>query len=268
MAFEMNRTKSGSIDEVEKPLHDIIQDWVNQPWDGDRYLNIAEQLWDSLESVDLVEGPFGSSATLLESCILDAIEGLNAGTLDEEQAVERLVDLLEFDDFTVGARAIEVRIGANSDIKITNMDQLQEESQAMDFRTPRWWKHSVRSYWLLIGVVPFIVMLIVYIVLVDLGIRAPSQILAYVVITPPFIALAYYIRTVQSQRLWRGVFILLGSCFIGCWFIMLPLTLIFRPLIRLAPWWLGFPVFFGGSLVLGGFIGDWLGKRRDYRPYM
>ncbi|MHA2208371.1 MAG: hypothetical protein ACXABV_04310 [Candidatus Thorarchaeota archaeon] len=264
----MNRTKTESKGDVKNTLHDIIQDWAKQPWDGDLYLNVAEQLWDSLEAVDLVEGPFGTSATLLESCILDAKEGLNAGNLDEEQAVEQLMDLLENDDFTTGARIIEVRVGGNPDIKITNMDRLQEESQTMDFRIPRWWKHSVRSYWLLIGVVPFVAMLIVYIVLVSLGIWLPSSIFAYVAITPPFIASAYYIRTVRSRRLWRGIFIGVGSCFIGCWFIMLPIAFIFGPLIRLAPWWLGVPVFFGGSLTLGGFIGDWLGKRRDYRPYM
>ncbi len=268
LAFGMNRTKSESKDDVENTLHDIIQNWTSQPWNGDYYLTIAEQLWNSLEAANLVEGPFGMSATLLESCIHDMQEGLNAGDLDEEQAVERLADLLDNSDFTTGARVIEVRVGANPDIKITNLGQLHEESQAMDFRIPRWWKRSVRSYWLLIGVVPFVAMLIVYIILVGSGIGVPSQILAYVIITPPLIASAYYIRTVRSRRIWRGIYIGVGSCFIGLWFIMLPLALLFGPLILVLPFWLRLPFLMIVSMVPGGFIGDWLGKRRDYRPYM
>ncbi|MHA2143471.1 MAG: hypothetical protein ACXADC_16995 [Candidatus Thorarchaeota archaeon] len=267
----MNRTKNESKVNVDVTLYDIIQNWMTQPWNGKCYLNIAEQLWELLEAADLIEGLFGMSATLLESCILDAMEGLNKGILDEKQAVERLADLLDNSDFTTGARVIEMRVGANPDIKITNIDHLQEEDRAMDFRIPRWWKRSVRSYWLLIGVVPFVSMLMVYVMLANLGTFLPSHILAYVAITPLGYASSYYIRTIPSRRLWRAIAILMGSCFIGLWFIMLPLLLIFGPLIRFAPWWpwwLGMLVFFIGPLVLGGFIGDWIGRRNDYRPYM
>lgn len=264
----MNRAKTESKGIVKNTLHDIIQDWVSIPWNGERYLNIAEQLWDSLEAAGLAEGPFGMSATILESCIRDALEGLNAGNLNEEQALERLADLLGNNDFTTGARVIEVRIGAKPDIKITNMDKLHEEDRVMDFRIPRWWKHSVRSYWLLIGVVPFVAMLMAYILLVYLGIWMPSHLLVYIVITPPFLASSYYIRTVRSRRLWRGLFIAVGSCFIGFWFIAIPLTLLIGERWSLMPFWLRLPWLLIVSLGTGGFIGDWLGRRRDYRPYL
>ncbi|MFQ5831306.1 MAG: hypothetical protein ACE5H4_01210 [Candidatus Thorarchaeota archaeon] len=264
----MNRTKRESENDVEDTLHNIIQDWVNQPWNGDRYLNIAEQLWDSLEAADLFDGPFGTSATLLQSCIFNATEGLNVGSLDEEQAVKRLADLLGNTDFAEGTRVIEVRPRANPDIKIANMDQLKEENQTMDFRIPFWWKRSVRSYWLLIGVVPFVAMLIVYIMLVNLELLLASNTLAYVVVTPLGFASAYYIRTVPSRRIWRAIFILMGSCFIGIWFIALPLALLIGPRFSVMPWWLRMPWLLIVSMVSGGLIGDWLGRRNDYRPCM
>ncbi len=262
------------MDQIDtRTLHELVEDWAESEWNGSCYIRIARELWDSMDAYSLIESPFGVPMTLLESCIVDASEAIESGQITKSQALERLRTLLENDDFFKDAKTIEVSVNTNPVCRISNADYLQLKVQSMDYRKPLWWKRSVRSYWFLIGVVPFASMLIIYSLMINLGILLPIDILLAVAIGVPMYGLSYYIRTVNSKRLHRTMFILIGSCFIGFWFILVPLTFLLVSfgvwsLLGPVPWWLGMPLVTIPPLVAGAFIGDWLGKRRDYRPYM
>jgi hypothetical protein len=256
-----------------KTLYRLVKEWSNQPWGGIRNIRICEELWNSIEAYELIEGPFGDSVTLLESCIVDSNEALDAGLLSEEQALNNLRDLLENDDFVLGARIIEVSVESNPVCRISNIDSLLQKEWPIGPQKPQWWKRSVRSFWLFVGVVSFAIMIIISIIMIELGTLPPVQLFLAVAIGIPLYASSYYFRTIATKRMWRVVFILLGSCFIGFWFILVPLTflLVFSgvwSLLGPIPWWLGMPLLTIPPLVTGAIIGDWLGKRRDYRPYM
>ncbi len=62
-----------------RTLYEMIRTWIGQPWDGIQYKRIAEELWDSIDDLNLMEGPYGDSVTLLESWIVDSAEGIDAG---------------------------------------------------------------------------------------------------------------------------------------------------------------------------------------------
>ncbi|MHA1663991.1 MAG: hypothetical protein ACTSVR_12130, partial [Candidatus Thorarchaeota archaeon] len=216
------------------------------------------------------EGPFGDSMTLLESCIVDSNEAIESGLLSEKQALESLKELLENDDFVKGAQIIEVTVETNPVCRISNIDSLLQKDWPIGPQKPQWWKRSVKSFWLSVGVVSFVIMAIFYVIMISFGILPPIQLLLAVAVGIPMYAMSYYFRTVATKRMWRIGFILLGFCFIGFWFILAPLIILLNSLRSpgtFLPWWLGMPLMIL-PLVLGAFIGDWLGKRRDYRPYM
>jgi hypothetical protein len=252
-------------------LYDMVKEWTVQPWEGNRYSSIAEKLWDSLEAYGLIDGLFGTTMTLLESCVVDSVEGIKEGLLDKNGAVDNMIALLQNDDFTKGAKIIEVSVETNPVCRITNIDSLLQKDLPTGPQKPQWWKRSVWSFWLSVGVVSFATMIILYIIMINFGILPPTQLFLGLVVGIPMYALSYYFRSVATKKMWRAVFILLGSCGIGFWFILLPLTVllnVFIPLGSLLPWWLGMHLLTVPPLVLGGFIGNWIGKRRDYRPYM
>jgi len=246
----------------------MVIEWTVQSWDGSQYSHIAGQLWDSVEACGLIEGPFGDSMTLLESCIVDSNEAIKTGLLSKKQASDSLKELLENDDFVVGARIIEISVETNPVCRISNIHSLLQKIWPIGPQKPQWWKRSVRSFWLSVGVVSFAIMAIFYVIMISFGILPPIQLVLSIIVGIPMFALSYYFRTVATKRMWRVVFILLGSCFIGIWFILAPLTILLISLSISLPWWLGWPLPMILSLVVGAFIGDWLGRRRDYMPFM
>ncbi|MCK5266331.1 MAG: hypothetical protein KAR03_12050, partial [Candidatus Thorarchaeota archaeon] len=254
-------------DSETRTLYEMVTAWAEQPWDGIRYARIAEELWDSIDASNLMEGPYGVSVTLLESCIVDFTEALQTGQLTEEQGVDGLKKLLENDVFIVGARVIEVCVNTNPVCRISNADQLLNMSRSIDYRKPEWWARSVRSYWLSMGGVSVVSMIIIYGLMINLGLMQLNFLILSILVGIPMYAISFYLRTIPSRRLWRGIAIGMGACFIGLWFIFLPLVFLLSSLFVTLPWWLGMWVL-PLSMVLGGFIGDWIGKRNDYMPYM
>jgi hypothetical protein len=248
-------------------LYELVKEWTVQPWDGIIYSRSVETLWDSIEAYGLVEGLFGMTVTLLESCVIDSVEKIDSGQIDMDQAVENLIALLDIDDFARGAKTIEVYTSTNPVCRISNIDRLLEENRPRGPLKPQWWKRSVRSYWLSVGAISFVTMIIFFSILIGLGVLPPIQLVLSIVGGIAAYAMSYYFRTVATKRMWRAVFIMLGAGGIGFWCLALPIALLFGPTIRLLPFWLGLPLLYILP-VIGGFIGDWFGKKRDYRPYM
>lgn len=80
------------------------------------------------------------------------------------------------------------------------------------------------------------------------------------------IGIAYYIRVRPSMRVNRIVYILFGITPIGfvLW-IFLAVSGIGRWLTNNLGGWPSFIVCFTVPYIIGAFIGDWIGKRRNYR---
>ncbi len=93
------------------------------------------------------------------------------------------------------------------------------------------------------------------------------RIIIYEIIFSIALGIAYYIRIKPSKRVNKAVYILLGITPIGfglC--ILYGLTGMSRFLINLGSWWYWLNIIiFIILLVIGGFIGNWIGKKRDYR---
>ena len=254
-------------DTETRTLYEMVTAWVEGPWDGVQYQRIAEDLWNSIDDLNLIDGPYGMSITLLESCIIDSTEGIDGGLFQAEQAVSNLKILLENDDFVEGAKIIEVCVKTNPVCRISNADHLINMSRPINYLKPEWWSRSVRSYWLSMGGVSVVSMIIIYGLMINLGLMQLNFLILSILVGIPMYAFSYYLRTIPSRRLWRGIAIGMGACFIGLWFIFLPLVFLLSSLFVTLPWWLGMWVL-PLSMVLGGFIGDWIGKRNDYMPYM
>jgi len=261
-------------DRETRTLYEMVTVWAEQPWDGVRYNRIAEELWDSIDGSDLIEGPYGDSVTLLEMCIVDSTETLQAGQLTEEHAVDGLKKLLENDDFIVGARIIEVYIKTNPVCRISNQVRLHRSGQGLPF--PEW----NRGKTLLVSL-SLVSWLALYVVLVGFGVWEPTQLITWTIITSIFGVFIYYTRGILHNFRFRRTFWIVG---LGCFFSM-PLTIAWVYLLSwlAAPFvsWLATPsiplvlrlVIFGTvymfpPLLGGGLIAEILGKRRDYMPYM
>jgi hypothetical protein len=136
-----------------------------------------------------------------------------------------------------------------------------------DYRKPRWWKRSVRSYWLIFVLLPFVAILIVLGALFLQGVTALAEILKYVIITSVAIAFAYYIRKTNSLKVWRTVWVLLGACGIGTLMAGVMLGVFGKTLILYLGPGPSLLLTFVTAITVGALLGDYIGKRRDYRPW-
>jgi peptidoglycan/LPS O-acetylase OafA/YrhL len=135
------------------------------------------------------------------------------------------------------------------------------------YTKPGWWKRSARSYWLLFVLIPFVVILLVLGGLVYVGVTEFTKLLIYAVITGVAIFAAYYIRTIPSSSLWRKIWIFIGVGVIG---FPLAVAISFLSSTLLSPITGDLPAFVMTTLlaiILGGYLGDRIGKMRDYRPF-
>ncbi|MHA1138411.1 MAG: hypothetical protein ACTSSE_18175 [Candidatus Thorarchaeota archaeon] len=274
----MDRIETGS--EVHSPsihkylktrtLYEMVTAWVEQSWDGVQYKRITEELWNSIDASNLMEGLYGVSVTLLESCIVDSTEALQAGQLTEEQAVDGLKKLLENDDFVEGARTIEVCVNTNPVCRISNIDHMIHQSQS---REPLRWTLRMK-----IGfVVSLVTTLGVYIVMIGLQLWEPIGSLSWLVITSVSWILLYYFIKRQSPTFYKVMWPLGHACIfaMGYFILFIPLGPIISSVFSPSPdisyrffdvlvFWIGL----GCCMVIGGILGDRLGKKRNYMPYM
>ncbi|MDG6223214.1 MAG: hypothetical protein IAX21_02470 [Candidatus Bathyarchaeota archaeon] len=136
-----------------------------------------------------------------------------------------------------------------------------------DYTKPGWWKRSCRSYLFLFVLIPFVVMLVIFGVLVYLGVTEITKLLIYAAIASIAIAAAYYIRTIPSSSLWRKIWIFIGVGVIG---FPLAVAISFLSSSILSPITGDLPAFIMTTIlaiILGGYLGDKIGKMRDYRPF-
>jgi hypothetical protein len=135
-----------------------------------------------------------------------------------------------------------------------------------DYRKPRWWKRNLRSFWLTVVILPFVLILAVLGVLFLQGLMTLTDLLKYAVITSLFIATGYYIRRQSSLKFCRMMWILYGVCSIGILTSAVLLGVFGRTLVLLLGQGPAFLLSLGISIALGVLVGDNIGKRRDYRP--
>ncbi|MGY5881948.1 MAG: hypothetical protein RTV31_17000, partial [Candidatus Thorarchaeota archaeon] len=186
-------------------LYEMVSEWTVQPWDGLQYKRISEELWDSIDASNLMEGPYGVSVTLLESCIVDSIDALQTGQFSEEQAIDGLKKLLENDDFITSARVIEVCVETNPVCRIPNIDRLLHQSQS---REPLRWTRRMK----VAMAVSLVTALGLYIVMIGLQLWEPSRLLSWLVITSVSGILLYYLYKFNPPRLLRAIWIVGHAC--------------------------------------------------------
>ena len=136
-----------------------------------------------------------------------------------------------------------------------------------DYRKPRWWKRSVRSYWFIFVLLPFAVISAVLGALFLQGVTVLTEILRYVLITSVAIAFAYYIRKTNSLKVWRTVWVLgLGAGGIGTLILAVMLGVFGKTLILYLGPGPSLLLTFVTAITVGALLGDYIGKRRGYRP--
>jgi len=253
-----------------RTLYEMVTAWAEQPWDGVQYKRIAEELWDLLDASNLMEGPYGDSVTLLESCIVDSTEALQAGQLTEEQAVNGLKKLLENDDFNVGARIIEICISINPVCRISNIGHLLQSQS----REPLRWTRRMK----ITMAVSLMTALGLYIVMIGLQLWEPSRLLSWLVVTSVSGILLYYLYKFNPPRLIRAIWIVGHACIFGMGIIILWTGFMGPIFLSVFPYSpdLSYRLFvilvsatvIGSCMIIGGIVGDRHGKRRNYMPYM
>jgi len=136
-----------------------------------------------------------------------------------------------------------------------------------DYRKPRWWKRSVQSYWFIFVLLPFAVISAVLGALFLQGVTVLTEILRYVLITSVAIAFAYYMRKTNSLKVWRTVWVLgLGAGGIGTLILAVMLGVFGKTLILYLGPGPSLLFTFVTAITVGALLGDYIGKRRDYRP--
>jgi hypothetical protein len=115
--------------------------------------------------------------------------------------------------------------------------------------------------------VPFIAILAVYGMLIYLGLAGFEDFLVYVVVTASAIAIVYYIHTIRSPNVWKAIWVLFGVGVIGFPLSVALSILLVTTLSSIIGWLPSFFFSLIASIIIGGFLGNQIGKRRGYRPF-
>jgi len=140
-----------------------------------------------------------------------------------------------------------------------NKADLNEQEKNLESIKPRWWK----PLWILIVISIVASGFFSYFFLQ----RNFVLIIISEIIVGIVLGIAYYIRIKPSMRVNKAVYILFGITPIGFGLCLLyGLMGISRFLISLGSWWIWLNIInFIILLAIGGFIGNWMGKKRNYR---
>jgi hypothetical protein len=123
-----------------------------------------------------------------------------------------------------------------------------------------------RRYWIFLVLIPFLAISVIFSLLVYFGIAQLNQLVTYLIVTTIAIAIAYYLRTIPSSKLWRGVWIMIGVGIIGAP-IAITLGLLFHVILTpITNGVVSYVLAYVIAVVLGVVLGDKIGKKRDYRP--
>ncbi len=138
-----------------------------------------------------------------------------------------------------------------------NADLIEEEENVKPSK-PRWWN----PFWLLLAISMIGSGIISFFLIPTSFIRILFWEIFFLII----LGIAYYIRIRPSKKVNKAIYILLGITPIGFSFVILyAFTGIGRFLNTLGSWgsWLNL-IFILILFIVGGFIGNLIGKKRDY----
>ena len=253
---------------MAESLYDLVDRWTTQPWEGSHYLNITQKLGELLDE-ESHSGKFqGAIIGVLEGTIKSAHGMMLEGILTETEVKQQVRKLLSDSDFRRGAKNIELELVESvpdTIVSIQNLKELNCRKMREEYNTPTWWKGSVEIFWQLIIGAFCGIALGVYGSLIILGLW--EQILIATLLLGPVstFMIAYYIRRVRYPSVFRSIFIVGGLIGGVCmWSVFITTLLIYKIVSAFVVQLLPVIVF---GMTLGGFSGDWLGKRQRYLPY-
>lgn len=133
-----------------------------------------------------------------------------------------------------------------------------EEDENIESSRPRWWN----PFWILLAISMIGSGIISYFLIPTSFIRILFWEIFFLII----LGIAYYLRIRPSKKVNKVIYIIFGITPIGFSFVILyAFTGIARFLNNLSPWgsWLNL-IFIIILFIVGAFIGNWIGKKRDY----